>query len=118
MQLLFFLNRADPTACDRMFHMAKLAAEADDQVDIFLMDDAVVYADKTNPFHTDFATLTGDRPSDHLPRLQELDVYVHVCTPCAKARDVIQANLIENALFSNGHDYLNMVHEYDKVLTF
>lgn len=118
MKLLFFLNRDDPTGCNRMFHMAKLAAESGDEVDIFLMDDAVVFADKTNPFHSDFKTLTGDKPGDHLPKLEEMDVYIHVCTPCAQARGLTQEKMTTTALFSNGFDYLSMVHEYDKVLSF
>lgn len=66
---MFVLGANDNTKATRCFQFAKIAVEKGHAVNVFLVDDGVMWADSTRDFKT--ATPTGDCPNDYLPYLVE-----------------------------------------------
>ena len=73
---MFVLGANDNTKATRCFQFAKIADEKGHGVDVFLVDDGVMWADSTRDFKT--ATPTGDCPDDYLPYLVEHEVPIGV----------------------------------------
>ena len=106
---LFILSRDDNEAATRCFQFAKVAHEKGHKVDLFLIDEGVRWADKKkNP---NIKVTTGDCPNDYLPYLIEKNVYVGVCTPCAKNRQLNEADFLPNASFATSADLINLASE-------
>ena len=73
---LFVLSRNENEAATRCFQFAKIAHSKGHQVDVFMIDDGVRWADSSRDF--DQKTETGDCPSDYLPYLVEKNVPIGV----------------------------------------
>jgi predicted peroxiredoxin len=79
----------------RAIHLATVAHKEGKNVTLFLLDEAVYLAKKGIITHVRSAT--GDVADDLLAYLQAYEVPVLVCTPCAKARQISEEDLIEGA---------------------
>ena len=73
---LFVLSKNDNEAATRCFQFSKIAHSKGHQVNLFLVDDGVYWADSGRDF--DQKTLTGDAPNDYLPYLVEQSVPIGV----------------------------------------
>ena len=73
---LFVLSRDDNQAATRCFQFAQIAHSKGHEVDLFLIDDGVEWADSNRNF--DNKTPTGDCPNDYLPYLVEKEVPIGV----------------------------------------
>ncbi len=73
---LFVLSRNENVAATRCFQFAKIAHSKGHQVDVFMIDDGVRWADSSRDF--DQKTETGDCPNDYLPYLVENNVPIGV----------------------------------------
>jgi sulfur relay (sulfurtransferase) complex TusBCD TusD component (DsrE family) len=73
---LFVLSEDDNEKATRCFQFAKIAKEKGHQVNLFFIDDGVLWADKNRDFAV--KTPTGDCPDDYLPYLVENEVPVGV----------------------------------------
>jgi predicted peroxiredoxin len=69
---LFILGKDDNEAATRCFQFAKVAMDKGHEVEMFLVDGGVMWADK----HRDLSrkTTTGDSPGDYLPTLVDQEV--------------------------------------------
>jgi len=75
-EFLFVLSRDDNQAATRCFQFAKIAHEKDHTVNLFFIDEGVLWADKTRDLKE--PTGTGDCANDYLPYLVEKDVAIGV----------------------------------------
>lgn len=73
---LFVLSKDDNEAATRCFQFAKIAHSKAHKVNVFFVDDGVMWADKTR--NLTVKTVTGDCPNDYLPYLVEKEVPVGV----------------------------------------
>ncbi len=73
---LFVLSKNETEPATRCFQLAKIAHSKGHNVNLFLVDGGVMWADRTRDFSA--KTLTGDCPGDFLPYLVENQVYVGV----------------------------------------
>ena len=73
---------------------------------IFLLDEGVYLAKEGIITHVRAAT--GDVADDLLAYLQAHEVPILVCTPCAKARQVGEEDLIEGARMATAAEFINM----------
>ncbi len=73
---LFVLGADDNQKATRCFQFAKIAAEKGHAVNVFFVDDGVMWADSTRDLTT--PTLTGDCPNDYLPFLVENEIPIGV----------------------------------------
>jgi tRNA 2-thiouridine synthesizing protein D len=73
---LFVLSRDDNQAATRCFQFAKIAHSKGHEVDLFFIDDGVLWADSTRDFDT--KTRTADCANDYLPYLVENEVPIGV----------------------------------------
>ncbi|MBF0467104.1 MAG: DsrE family protein [Nitrospirae bacterium] len=114
---VFVLTRGmeDPTRVCRALQLAKVAKEKGHDVEIFLTDDAVFLAKQGLIDHV--IAPTGDEAISHLGYLMANNVTIHVCTPCAETRQVLEGDLIENARFGKA-PYLIDLAEKSTVFTF
>ena len=70
--MLFLLSRDDNEAATRCFQFAKVAKDKGHQVEMFLIDGGVMWADKDRDLS--ITTTTGDSPGDYLPELVDKEV--------------------------------------------
>ena len=73
---LFVLSRDDVQSATRCFQFAQIAHQKGHAVNVFFIDDGVVWADKRRDL--DAKTPTGDCASDYLPYLVENEVPIGV----------------------------------------
>lgn len=73
---LFVLSKDDTQSATRCFQLAKIAHSKEHKVNLFLIDDGVLWANKTRDFTE--KTPTGDCPNDYLPYLVEKEVPIGV----------------------------------------
>ena len=73
---LFVLSRDDNQAATRCFQFAKIAHSKGNDVNMFFIDDGVMWADSNRDF--DLKSATGDCPNDYLPYLVENEVPIGV----------------------------------------
>ncbi len=85
----------NPNRSTRAIHLATVAHKEGKDVTMFLLDEAVYLAKEGLIEHVRAAT--GDIADDLLTYLQANEVPILVCTPCAKARQVAESDLIEGA---------------------
>ena len=69
---LFTLSRDDNEAATRCFHLAKIAHSEGHNVNIFLFDNGVMWADSLRELN--IKTDSGDCPNDYLPYLVEKQI--------------------------------------------
>jgi tRNA 2-thiouridine synthesizing protein D len=73
---LFVLSRDDNQAATRCFQFAQIAHSKGHEVNLFFIDDGVLWADSNRDF--DMKTATGDCSNDYLPYLVEKEVPIGV----------------------------------------
>jgi len=73
---LFVLSRDDNQAATRCFQFAQIAHSKGHDVNLFLIDDGVLWADSNRNF--DIKTPTGDCSNDYLPYLVKKEVHIGV----------------------------------------
>ena len=73
---LFVLSKDDNQAVTRCFQFAQIAHSKGHQVDIFFIEDGVMWADSTRDMTKN--TTTGDCPNDYLPYLVEKEIPIGV----------------------------------------
>ncbi len=73
---LFVLSKNETEPATRCFQLAKIAHTQGHDVNLFLIDGGVLWADRTRDFSE--KTVTGDCPNDFLPYLVEHEVPVGV----------------------------------------
>lgn len=69
---LFILGKDDNEAATRCFQFAKVARDKGHEVEMFLVDGGVMWADKNRALSQ--KTTTGDSPGDYLPALVDQEV--------------------------------------------
>ena len=106
---LFMLSRNDNEAATRCFQLAKIAHGKGHTVNLFFLDDGVLWANREKDLGV--KTTTGDCPNDYLPYLVEQQVPVGICTPCANARKVDEAKFFPNMLLDGGPHLIDMAAE-------
>ncbi|CAA7601763.1 DsrE/DsrF-like family [Acididesulfobacillus acetoxydans] len=116
-KFLFVLSRGleDPTRATRTFQLAKVAKEQGHEVNIFLLDDAVAYA--MTGLAGSVMAPTGDTARQYLDYLTAQKVPFFVCTPCARTRQLNEAQFIEGAGLSTAAHLIDLAAE-SKVFTF
>ena len=73
---LFVLSKDENQAATRCFQFAQIAHSKGHQVDIFFIEDGVMWADSTRDLTE--SSKTGDCPNDYLPYLVENEVPIGV----------------------------------------
>lgn len=96
----------NPNRSTRAFHLATIAHKEGKNTTVFLLDDAVYLAKKGMADHLQAAT--GDIADDLIAYLQAHEVPILVCTPCAKARHIPEAELIEGAKMATAADLIRI----------
>jgi uncharacterized protein involved in oxidation of intracellular sulfur len=96
----------DPNRATRALFFAMVAKKKGKQVVIFLLDEAVYLAKRGVAEHLRAAT--GDSADDHLNYLQEYEVPLLVCTPCAVTRQIGEADLIKGARMAKGDEMIDL----------
>jgi tRNA 2-thiouridine synthesizing protein D len=103
---LFVLGRDDNVAATRCFQFAKIAHSKGHGVNLFFIDDGVMWADSSRDLTV--KTLTGDCPDDYLPYLVENEIPIGVCTPCANNRQVDESKFYPNMALDGGPHLIDM----------
>ncbi len=73
---VFMLRSGEADSATRCFQCSKVAHSKGHKVDLFLLDDGVLWADSTRDFT--LKSKTGDSPQDYLPYLVDNEVPVSV----------------------------------------
>lgn len=105
-KMLFVLGKEDAEAATRCFLFAKISHESGHDVNVFLIDGGVHWAN----VHKDGTQQceTGDCVADHLPYLVANHIPVGVCLPCAKGRDMDTADFHPNMRLAKGKELITM----------
>ncbi len=98
-----------PNRATRALFLAMVARKEGRETAVFLLDEGVYLAKKGIIDNVQAAT--GDKADDHLAYLQEYDVPIFVCTPCAKSRAVSEEELIPGARMATGDQLISMACE-------
>jgi len=116
-KFLFVLSRGleDPTRATRAFQLAKVAKEKGHEVNVFLVDDAVVYA--VLGLADNVKAPTGDEAKAYIDYLVEKNVAFYICTPCARYRLFGEDQFIEGAKLATAGQLIDLAAEA-KVFTF
>jgi len=116
-KFLFVLSRGleDPVRATRAFQLAKVAKEKGHEVNIFLVDDAVVYG--VLGLADNVKAPTGDDAKSYINYLTEQKVPFYICTPCARYRLFGEDEFIEGAKLSTAAFLIDLATD-SKVFTF
>lgn len=96
----------DTNRSTRAVMLATIAHKEGKNTCLFLLDEGVYLAKKGIMEHVKAAT--GDMADDHLAYLQAHEVPILVCTPCAKARQIGEEDLIEGARLATAPEFINL----------
>jgi predicted peroxiredoxin len=99
----------NPNRATRGLFFAMVAQKEGKQAAVFLLDEAVYLAKKGILANVQAAT--GDKADDHLTYLQEYEVPLLVCTPCAVSRGISEEDLVEGARMATGDQLIGMACE-------
>ena len=83
----------NPNRSVRAFHLAQVAHRMGKDVAVFLLDEAVYLAKKG--IINNLKAPTGDVADDIVAYLQEFEVPIYACAPCANTRQVKEEDLLE-----------------------
>ena len=108
-KFLFVLNQDDNESATRCFQFAKFAHEKGHHVDLFFINDGVMWANKDRDLTV--KTKGGDSASDYLPYLVENEVKIGICTPCANNRKLDEAMFFSNMQLDGGPHLIDMAAE-------
>jgi predicted peroxiredoxin len=95
----------DTNRATRAIHLATIAHKEGKNTCLFLLDEGVYLAREGIITHVRAAT--GDIADDLLAYLQAHEVPILVCTPCAKARQINEEELIEGARMATAAEFIN-----------
>ena len=112
---LFILGQESNEAATRCFQFAKVAADKGHQVDLFMIDGGVEWANSKRDFS--LKTITGDSPNDYLPTLVEREIPIGVWIPCAKSRQVDESQFFSN-MYLGGAPAIIEISSEAKVFNF
>jgi sulfur relay (sulfurtransferase) complex TusBCD TusD component (DsrE family) len=118
-KLLFLLSKGFEKAggATRAMQFAAIAAEQGNKVEIFLIDDAIHWAQMG--MAEGIRSTTGEHMKDMLDKLIANNCLIHVCKACADKRLISPDDLIEGAKISTGAELVTMMASPDyKVFTF
>jgi len=118
-KLLFIISKGFDKAggATRAIQFATIAVDKGHHVEIFLIDDAVHWA-QAGMARGIYAT-TGEQMQDFLDKLIQAKVTIHVCKPCADKRLISPDDLIPTAIMSLGSELIDLIADPGtKVLTF
>lgn len=104
--ILLSCGTDNPNRSTRALFCAATAAKQGKNTTIFLLDEGVMVAKKGIAEHLKAAT--GDSADDHLLMIQEFEVPILVCTPCAKTRGLTEDDLIEGAKMATGAEMVEL----------
>jgi predicted peroxiredoxin len=96
----------DTNRATRAIHLATIAHKEGKNTCLFLLDEGVYLAREGIITHVRAAT--GDIADDLLAYLQAHEVPILVCTPCAKARQINEEELIEGARMATAAEFINL----------
>jgi sulfur relay (sulfurtransferase) complex TusBCD TusD component (DsrE family) len=119
MKMLFIMQKGFEKSggATRAFQFAALAAEQGHAVDVFLIDDAIHWAQTgmAEGIHSS----TGEHMKDMIDKLRACNAPIHVCKACADKRLISPDDLLDGARISTSSDLVKMMTspEY-KVITF
>ncbi len=99
----------NPNRATRALFFAMVAQKEGKDTSVFLLDDGVYVAKKG--VAENLMAATGDRADDHLAYIQDFEVPIYVCTPCAVSRDIKEEDLIEGARLATGGEMIQMACE-------
>ncbi len=99
----------NPNRTTRALFFAMVAKKEGKDTAVFLLDEGVYIAKKG--IIENIQAATGDKADDHMAYLQEFDVPLLVCTPCAISRGMSVEDLIEGARMATGDQLISMACE-------
>lgn len=99
----------DPNRATRAIHLATVAHKEGRNVTLFLLDEAVYLAKEG--LLENLKAATGDSADDLMTYLQANGVPILACTPCAKARRITEADLIEGARMGTAVELINLISD-------
>ncbi len=99
----------NPNRATRGLFFAMVAKKQGKDTAVFLLDEGVFLAKTGLIQHVQAAT--GDKADDHMAYLQEFDVPILVCTPCATSRGIAEKDLIKGARMATGDQLISMACE-------
>jgi uncharacterized protein involved in oxidation of intracellular sulfur len=83
----------NPNRSVRGFHLAHVAHKMGKRVAVFLLDEAVYLSKKG--VTDNLRAPSGDVADDIIVYLQEFEVPIYVCGPCAQTRQITENDLME-----------------------
>jgi predicted peroxiredoxin len=96
----------DPNRATRGLFLAAMAQKKGKNVTVFLLDEAVYLARKGAV--DNLRAATGDSADDSLAHLQAHNVPILVCTPCAKARFIDEADLADSCRLATAGELIDI----------
>jgi predicted peroxiredoxin len=96
----------NPNRATRALFFAVVAQKKGKKVVVFLLDEAVYLAKQGIIQHLRAAT--GDSADDHMAFLQEWEVPILVCTPCAVTRQIAAGDLVKGARLAKGDELIDL----------
>jgi predicted peroxiredoxin len=99
----------NPNRTTRALFFAMVAKKEGKNAAVFLLDEGVYIAKKG--IIENIQAATGDKADDHMAYLQEFDVPILVCTPCAVSRGISADDLIDGAKMATGDQLISMACE-------
>ncbi|MFP7755688.1 DsrE family protein [Thermodesulfobacteriota bacterium B35] len=96
----------NPNRSTRGIHLATIAHKEGKNVSVFLLDEAVYLVKKGVIDHLQAAT--GDIADDLMTYLQAHNVPLLACTPCAKARQITEDDLIDGARMATAMELIQL----------
>ncbi|UTF51010.1 DsrE family protein [Desulfomicrobium sp. ZS1] len=108
-KFLFILGKDDNEAATRCFQFARIAHSKGHHVNLFFIDEGVLWADTTRDLGQ--KTVTGDCPGDYLPYLVQEEVKIGICTPCATNRKMDDARFFPNMQLDGAPHLIDLAAE-------
>lgn len=99
----------NPNRSTRAIHLATIAHKEGKNVTLFLLDEAVYLAKKG--IITNLRAATGDVADDLMTYLQAHEVPIIACTPCVKARQFSDAELIDGARLGTAAELIQLTSD-------
>ncbi len=90
-------NANSPTRC---FQFAQIAHQEGHEVNVFLIDEGVVFGKKG--MTQNVVAPTGEEMDAAMQYVLNNKIPLYVCTPCAKARGITEEILVEGAQYGTG----------------
>ena len=99
----------NPNRSTRAIHLATIAHKEGKNVTLFLLDEAVYLAKRG--IIENLRAATGDVADDLMVYLQAHDVPIIACTPCVKARQFSENDLIDGARLGTAPELIRLIED-------